>query len=135
MENVAAIPSTWVRSTPRKGFGIDTIFVLFFLATDLGRGFGSLDFGSFLSLATICSFIVFSFFMPSPVQKPSFPFWVGLRVIVAGLGLIAGLGVNVISEVLLMENIKFYPMIFLILTGILCAATQIRGIIEVRLAG
>ena len=135
MENVAAIPATWVRSSQRKSVGADTILVLLFLAMDTGRGFLSFTFGEFLSFLTIGAFIVFSYLMPSPIQKSRFSTWVVVRLIVGGVGLIIGSTLNVISEVLLMENLKFLPMIFLMFTGILCAATQIRGIIGVRLAG
>ena len=135
MENAAAIAGDWAMPKARKHYGIDTLLVMFFLAMDTGRGMTGSGPGEILSFFTIATFVVFSYFLPSPAEKPDVAGWVGTRLFVAFAGFIFGTGFKVVSEVFLMESFKYLPMTFLILTGILCAATQIRGIIRVRLAG
>ena len=114
---------------------MDTKLVLFFLATETGRGQVSPDLNGFLSFVTLALFVVLPYFLPVPIEKPEFWEWFVGQLIVVMIGFIVGAVLNVVSEAFLMENLRFMPMFFLILTGILCAATQIRGIIGVRLAG
>ena len=135
MENVVVMPNLHGRINAENFSGLDTKLVTFFLAMDAGRTLGRFDMNEILTLFTILTFILFSYFLPIPAVKDGISTWIFIRVIVVSVGLIAGIGVNVISELLLMQSFKFVPMIFLIFTGFLCAATQIRGIIRVRLAG
>lgn len=134
MENAATLSASFVKEKADYLTGLDTKLVVLFLAMDTGRGFSAWDLNEFLSFFTIGILVVLPYFLPVPAEKPEFAGWVLWRVFIGGIGFILGAGLNVISQVFLMESIKYLPMTFLILTGILCAATQIRGIIGVRLA-
>ena len=135
MENIAELPNYGENAKAQSWFGFGTRLVPFFLAMDAGRTLGMFDFNEFLSFFTLAAFIILSYFLPVPADKPGFASWVvrGLTVVVVGV--IGGLGLNVLSEAYFTQHFNFVPMVFLILTGFLCAATQIRGIIGVRLAG
>ena len=136
MENVAAISSNaWPRSTNWTGFGWDTVLVVFFLAMDLGRSFIGLGFDEIISFFTLASFVLFSYFLPVPAEKPGFGSWIASRLFVVIMGVISGIGIKVIPEDFLMNNVNLTPKVFLILAGILCAVSQMYGIIRVRLAG
>ncbi|MFL6468080.1 MAG: hypothetical protein ACJ72Z_09005, partial [Pyrinomonadaceae bacterium] len=56
------------------------------------------------------------------------------RLFVAVIAVIAGFGIYTASGAVLPDWVRFVPMILLIISGIFCATTQIRGIIRVRLA-
>ena len=135
MENIAAMPGLQGGIKAENWFGFDTKLVTFFLAMDAGRTLGTLDLNEFLSFLTIGIFVVLSYFLPVPSEKRAFTGWIAVGLTVAVIGVALGSRLNVLSQIMLMEYLRFLPMIFLILTGILCAATQIRGIIGVRLAG
>ena len=134
MENAAAISANLPVGRFRYLVGMDTKLVLFFLAMETGRGQVSLDPNGFLLFVTLALFVVLPYFLPVPIEKPEFWEWMVPQLIVVMMGFILGAALNVVSEAFLMENLRFMPMFFLIFTGILCAATQIRGIIGVRLA-
>jgi len=133
MENVISISNAARISAPR-GFPADTTFVLFFLALDLGGGFAGVGIDTTLSTLTIAAFVVLPYFLPSWADKPEFTGWAVGRLCIAGIGVIAGMGIQTASGTIFPEFVRFVPMLLLIVSGIFCAATQIRGIIRVRLA-
>jgi hypothetical protein len=134
MENVISMPRLRSISGSFRAVGLDTALVLVFLAMDLGGSFGSVDFGTILSLLTILAFVVFPYFLTFEGERPPILGWITGRLIVAVTGIVAGMGLNVLAEVYLMENLKYLPMTLLIFSGIFCAITQIRDIIRFRLA-
>src|SRR3990170_3486292 len=73
-----------------KVFTMDTTFVLFFLAMDLGQGMISWDLTSALSLVTLAAFLVLPYFLPFSGDNSTFGHWMAGRFIVALTG--AGLG-------------------------------------------
>ena len=134
MENVISVPKYANRSATTLSFGWDTAIVLIFLAADLAHGTASFGFDAILSLVTIAAFIVLPYFLPFAGDKPEFSGWLLRRVLIAIIAFAGGLCFQRVTEVILMDSLRFLPMTLLILSGILCAGTQIRGIIGVRLA-
>ena len=134
MENVISMPRFRSLSGGFRALGFDTALVLYFLAMDLGSSFSILGFGTVLSSLTILAFIVFPYFLPFEEERPQLLHWMIGRLFVAIIGIVAGVGLNVLAEVYSMENLKYFPMTLLIFSGIFCAITQIRDIIRFRLA-
>jgi hypothetical protein len=133
MENAFVLSNSGSRERANY-FVLDTTFVLFFLAMELGSGISSLNFGTFLSILTIGMFVVLPYCLPFASGKPEFTGWVLGRVFIAIVGLIGGLAIKFGSGTVFPESAKFLPMMLLIISGILCAGLQIRDIIRVRLA-
>ena len=126
--------SECVSGEREKSFTMDTTFVLFFLAMDLGQGFLSWDVTSGLSLFTLAAFLVLPYFLPFAGENRNFGSWVAGRSIVAltgaGLGLMFGQAVGIV----LPEAFRFVPMTLLIVAAIICCNVQIYGILKNRLA-
>jgi hypothetical protein len=133
MENTIVLTDSRAEE-PANYFVLDTTFVLFFLAMDLGSGLNSLNFDTFLSILTIGMFVVLPYSLPFAGEKPEFTGWALGRVFIAIIGLIGGLAIQFGTGTVFPESAKFLPMSFLIISGILCAGLQIRDIIRVRLA-
>ncbi len=134
MENVISISNAAAEVSSPRRFAVDTTFVLFFLALDLGNGLNGLAIGTALSLLTIASFLVLPYLLPFSGEKPEFTGWAIGRLFIAAIGVIGGMGLRAASGSIFPEFVRFVPMFLLIVSGIFCAATQIRGIIRVRLA-
>jgi hypothetical protein len=134
MENTGKSPTYRHRTKAWDWSELALRSALFFLAMDTGRTLERWGEDDLFAIITIGVFIVLPYFLPIPFEKPRFGGWIIIQLSIAAAGLVTGRILNVISELLLMENLRFVPMTFLIITGILCAGTQIRGIIRVRLA-
>lgn len=134
MENVISISNAAAEVSTPRGFAADTTFVLFFLALDLGGGIDGIGVGTVLSVLTIGAFVVLPYVLPFSAEKPEFTGWAVGRLFIAAIGVISGLGIQAASGTVFPEFVRFVPMFLLIVSGIFCAATQIRGIIRVRLA-
>ena len=117
-----------------KSFTMDTTFVLFFLAIELGQGVITWDLTTVLSLVTLTSFLSLPYFLLCPSDKRNFGRWAAGRFIVAltgaGLGLMFGQAVGVV----LPGAFRFVPMTMLIVAAIICCNVQIYGILKNRLA-
>lgn len=133
MENAIVLTNSGIEERENY-FAPDTTFVLFFLAMELAGGINSLNFGTFLSVLTISSFVVVPYFLPFTDEKPEFTGWVLGRVFIAIVGLIGGLAIQFGAGTVFSESARFLPMTLLIISGIFCAGLQIRDIIRVRLA-
>jgi len=134
MENVISISNAAAEVSSPRGFAVETTFVLFFLALDLGSGIYGPGVDAALSILTIATFVVLPYLLPFSGEKPEFAGWAVGRLCIAGIGVIAGMGIQTASGTIFPEFVRFVPMLLLIVSGIFCAATQIRGIIRVRLA-
>jgi len=132
-EPTLAIPmsrTSEVEST--RQFTLDTTFVLFFLAMDLGGSALSWSFG--LSLLTLAAFIVLPYFLPFSGDNERFGKWLTGRIIVAAVGATFGLMLGQAVGTVLPEVFRFVPMTLLIVAAIVCCNVQIYGILRHRLA-
>jgi hypothetical protein len=119
-----------VESTRRST--LDTTFVLFFLAMDLGASAWSWSLG--LSLLTLAAFIVLPYFLPFSGDQERFGKWLTGRIIVAAMGATFGLMLGQAVGTVLPEVFRFVPMTLLIVAAIICCNVQIYGILKHRLA-
>ena len=121
---------TDVENTRRSS--MDTTFVLFFLAMDLGASALSWSLG--LSLLTLGAFIVLPYFLPFSGDQERFGKWLAGRIIVAAMGATFGLMLGQAVGTVLPEVFRFVPMTLLIVAAIICCNVQIYGILKHRLA-
>ena len=117
-----------------NAFMLDTTFVLFFLAMDLGQSAISWDFTFSLSLVTLAVFLVLPYFLPFSGANRNFGRWLAGRGLVALTGGTLGLMFGQAVGVLLPEAFRFVPMTLLIVAAIICCHVQIYGILKNRLA-
>ena len=115
-------------------FAIDTTFVLFFLAVDLGQTLFSFGFDSLLSGITLAILIAMPYFLPSATEKPEFMNWLLGRIVICIFA--AGLGVMFKSSlgVVLPETFKFLPLTLLIVSAMISCYIQFYGLLRFRLA-
>lgn len=116
------------------GFGIDTLFVLFFLALEYGRAVRLLSIDAVLMLATMAMMLILPYFLPSKSTRPTLGSWLKLRSLVAIAGLALGVLYSRSVGLVLPESLKFAPMTFLILTAMVSCYVQFYGLLRLRLA-
>ena len=122
------------RETERAPLALDTTFVLFFLALDLGQAWFNLGFDGVIAGVTLAAFISFPYFLPYAGERPSFHEWLGGRVILASFGILLGLLMKQAVGVLLPVWFGYLPMTLLIISAICSLYFQLYGILRVRLA-
>ncbi len=115
-------------------FVVDTTFVLFFLAVEMGSTLGRLDFGTALSAVTLMAFVAVPYLLPSETEKPSFLPWVAGRAAVAALALLLGVAFSFAVGTALPESFRFLPMSLLIVAAAVSSIVQAYVIIRNRLA-
>ena len=127
-----------MQSTPISGttdwrFAVDTTFVLFFLAVDLGQAtaFSVLELFSAFALGMV---LILPYFFPGDTEKPPFSNWLlgrcGIAVFAIGLGFMFRQALGVV----LPETFRFLPMTLLIVTAMASGCLQFSAIIRFRLA-
>lgn len=117
-----------------SGFALDTTFVLFFLAVDLGQRMNFAAFDGPLSLITLAMLTVFPYFLPHNGERPEFGNWVLGRILIAAFAVALGLAFRQSLGVLLPDVFKFVPMTLLIVAGMLSCYIQFYGMMKFRLA-
>ena len=122
-------------ATERTGhFTLDTTFVLFFLAMDLGQASLSISFSGLLQLFTLVVFLAVPYFLPFSGEQRSFSNWLIGRIVVAAAGGMFGLMLGQAIGTVLPDTFRFVPMTLLIVAAIICCNVQIYGILKHRLA-
>src|SRR5207253_1124753 len=98
-----------------RGFGRDTMFVLFFLALEYARGLtvASVD-GVFMGI-TMLMVLVLPYLLPSSYDRPAFGMWLALRGTVAAAGMLLGVLFRQSMGSGSTGSMRFMPMTFLIL--------------------
>jgi len=134
MEHAISLANSRVESANPGRFAMDTTFVLFFLAMDIGASFSGLGFELILSAMTAAMFIAAPYLLPFSGEKPEFRGWLLGRLFIAVIGVIGGLAVQAAAGNVLPESVKYMPMTLLIVAGILCAFSQFYAMIRIRLA-
>lgn len=114
--------------------GIDTMFVLFFLALEYGRAVKALSLDGLLMGTTMLMVLVLPYFLPANYDKPAFGSWLMGRGAVVLVGVLAGFGFNQSIGVVLPESVRFMPMTFLILASMISCYIQFYGLLRLRLA-
>ena len=134
MDHVLSISDSRLKSAASGRFVIDTTFVLFFLAMDIGSSIGSFGLDGVVSILTLVMFVVLPYFLPFSGEKPEFWGWSIGRLLIAIVGILAGSALHASIGTILPEGARYLAMTLLITSGIFCTYSQIYGIIKVRLA-
>jgi len=130
-DSTIVVPKSEERS---RSFTLDTTFVLFFLAMEMGMVTFAWNFESVLSAFTLAAFLVFPYFLSSTDETNGFVRWLTGRSFVASAGVMFGLVLGQATGKLLPETFRFVPMSLLIVAAIICCNIQIYGIMRDRLA-
>ncbi len=115
-----------------KGFAVETTFVLFFLALELGQSFDLFALDSLLLAATLLTIAVLPYFLYSNEQKPDFGNWFLGRILIAGFAILLGVMFKQTLGVLLPETFRFLPMTLLIATAMISCYIQFYGLLKLR---
>jgi hypothetical protein len=134
MDQAIAISNSRVEAASSGRFVMDTTFVLFFLAMDIGTSIGSFGLDGALAALTLGMFVVLPYFLPFSGQKPDFWGWIAGRLLILAVGILVGSTLQASAGTILPEPARYVPMTLLITSGIFCTYSQIYGIIRVRLA-
>ena len=114
------------------GFGIDTIFVVFFLALEIGRGvrLASVD-GALMSL-TLAVVIVLPYFLPARSPRPALGSWLAIRGTIAVVSLLIGVAFGRGLGLGIPSNFGTLPMTFLILSSMVSCYIQFYSLMRLR---
>ena len=134
MDQVLTMANSRLETAASGRFVMDTTFVLFFLAMDIGGSIGSVGLDGVISALTLGMFVVLPYFLPFSGEKPNFGGWAMGRLLIAAVGILAGSALRASAGAVLPEATRYLPMTLLITSGIFCTYSQIYGIIRVRLA-
>ncbi len=116
-----------------SNFAVDTSFVLFFLAVDLGQNFNMLAFDSLFLGITLLAVMVLPYFM-STENKPEFGNWLLGRGLIVSLALILGLMFKQTLGVVLPESFRYLPFTLLIVTAMFSCYIQFYSFFRPRLS-
>lgn len=115
-------------------FTLDTTFVLFFLAMDLGLIGLGMSFATALQFLTLIVFLIVPYFLPFTASQQSFSRWLIGRIVVGAVGITFGMMLGQAVGTVLPDTFRFVPMTLLIVAAIICCNVQIYGILKHRLA-
>ena len=114
--------------------GIDTTFVLFFLALEYGRAVQIFTVDGLLMGVTMLMVLVLPFFLPSQFEKPLFSNWLIGRGAVVLFGILLGFAFKQSLGVIVPGSLRFMPMTFLVLASMISCYVQFYGLMKLRLA-
>ena len=134
MQNVLTIENTNQERESGQFFAIDTTFVLFFLAVELGTSAIGFDLGTALGFMTLAMFVAVPYLLPFSGERPAFLPWLTGRAAIGVLGLLGGMALGSVTGTLLPESVRFLPMWLLIGSAFFSGCFQLYGIMRPRLA-
>ena len=117
-----------------SGYGVDTAFVLLFLAMEYGRSVRVFTADGIMMAITAAMVVVLPYFLPSSWNAPAFISWLVARSAIVLAGLVFGAVFNYSIGRVLPESAKFMPMTFLILASMISCYVQFYGLLKLRLA-
>ena len=113
-------------------FAVDTTFVLFFLALELGRSLSNFGFDGLLLCISLVMVIVLPYFYVSAAIRPGLVRWLAGRGLIAGFAVLLGLVFQQTLGVVLPDTMRFLPMIFLIASAVVCCYVQFYSLLRLR---
>lgn len=116
-----------------RSFAVDTTFVLFFLALELGLSFGTFGFDDFLSIDTLAAFVSVPYLLPGEGEKPDFRNWAMGRSLIALFGLALGVVFKQTLGVVLPVGFAYLPMMLLIVSATASCYLQLFSMMRFRL--
>jgi hypothetical protein len=134
MEDAIRLRRSDVERTGPRPFMVDTTFVLFFLAVDLGQTVGDLGIDAVFSLATVLMLLVIPYFLPFSGERPVFRNWLLGRASIAVFAVIIGAIFYRSLGGMVPEAFGYLPMTLVIITAIFSAYIQFCAILGFRSA-
>lgn len=134
MKAIAHIERDTREATSNKSFAIDTTFVLFFLAVELGQSESMLSVDTLLVGITLIMVMALPYFVNADESKPEFKDWFLGRVLISIFAVVMGLMFRQALGTVLPETLRFLPMTLLILTAMVSCYVQFYGFLRFRLA-
>lgn len=116
-----------------RGFAIDTTFVLFFLAVEVGQTLGIIGLDTIFLAISLLFVLVLPYFLQSD-EKPNFGNWLLGRCFIAVFAVLLGFAFRQSLGTFLPEMFRFLPMTLLIVTAMLSCYIQFYGLLRLRLA-
>jgi hypothetical protein len=110
---------------------VDTTFVLFFMALELGRSFNRVSLDSFMLLATMLV-VMFVPYVLLPGERPDFRKWALGRAAIAAYAFVAGIFFSFSLGTVLPEIFRFMPMTLLIASAVACCFIQFYSFLNMR---
>lgn len=132
MKSMSRAASMRTGAVDNKGFAVETTFVLFFLALELGQSFSLFASDSLLLTATLLMIAVLPYFLYSNQEKPRFANWFFGRILIAGFAFLLGVIFKQTLGVLLPETFRYLPMTLLIATAMISCYIQFYGFLKLR---
>ncbi len=132
MKSMTRAARTQTETVNSKGFAVETTFVLFFLAVELGQSFSLFALDSLLLAATLLMIAVLPYFLYSNEEKLGFGSWILGRTLIAGFALLLGVMFKQTLGVVLPETFRFLPMTLLIGTAMISCYIQFYGFLKLR---
>jgi hypothetical protein len=117
-----------------RRFSVDTSFVLFFLAVDLGQSVLTFRIDTAMSAVALGLVLVLPYVMPTEAERPGFSGWLAGRTILAGFGIGLGMMFKQALGPVLPEMFRYMPMSLLIVSATLSCYLQFCAMIRLRLA-
>lgn len=127
----AATSLTKARTSENSNFAIDTTFVLFFLAVDLGQNLNVVAFDTIFLGLTLLAVAVLPYFIQSD-EKPEFGNWLLGRSLIVIFAVMLGLMFKQTLGVVLPESFRFLPFTLLIVTAMLSCYIQFYSFFRLR---
>lgn len=117
-----------------RSFAIDTTFVLFFLAVDLGQSIETSGIDLLVSIVTLGLVLVVPYYLPSESEKPDFTSWLLGRAAIAAYAIVLGIMFRQSLGVVLPDTVSYLPMTLVIVTALASCCLQLCAMIRFRLA-
>jgi hypothetical protein len=114
------------------GYGVDTLFVLFFLALEYGRSVQLFSMDGMLTATTMAFVLVLPYFLPSRFERPALSRWLAVRGSVMLAALMLGVAYGRNSGAAVPAGISTVPMTFLILASMVSCYIQFYGLMRLR---
>jgi hypothetical protein len=131
MKTISHVGEVSARASVERGFAIDTTFVLFFLALELGQSFAGFRLDSVFLILALLVIAIMPYFLPAG-EKPNFSNWLIGRALIAGFAISLGWMFKQSLGTVLPEAFRFMPMTLLIVTAMLSCYIQFYGFLKLR---
>lgn len=134
MKAIAQIDHNARATAENRSFALDTTFVLFFLAVELGQSeiFFALD--TALVAVTLGMVMALPYFVNADDEKPAFKDWFLGRALISMFAIVLGVMFRQAMGTVLPETLRFLPMTLLIVTAMVSCYIQFYSFLKVRLA-
>ncbi len=129
MEATSSLSKANINET--SNFAIDTTFVLFFLAVDLGQNLSVVAFDTIFLGITLSAVAVLPYFIQTN-EKPEFGNWLLGRGLIVTFAIMLGLMFRQTLGVVLPESFRYLPFTLLIVTAMLSCYIQFYSFFRLR---